>query len=321
MKQQIGIDIGSYAFNAAAKTVTFSGVSLVQEQILVVINTTEGTILYDLSVAAKGGILSGNVLTLTCETAGMQNTDRLAIFVDLPGVVQPVSASALPLPTGASTEATLAALKGVADTINTAAAAIKTAVESLNTKTTAVNTGAVAGTVGVNNFPAAQPVTDNGGSLTVDGPLTDTQMRATPVPISASALPLPSGAATEASLASMLSEAQSIDNKLPSLDGGRLPVILPAGGSGLTDSELRASPVETAVAGMLERLALKALAKLTFSANGLRMETVASTSLSVSPTSSSRFSILNGAMSELGTSVVPSQQNFQSGFRRNLTVT
>lgn len=69
----------------------------------------------------------------------------------------------------------------------------------------------VTGSVDVNNFPATQtvtgtvtanagtgpfPVSDNGGSLTVDGtvavsgsvavtgPLTDTQLRATPVPIS-----------------------------------------------------------------------------------------------------------------------------------------
>jgi len=34
-------------------------------------------------------------------------------------------------------------------------------------------------TVGVNNFPAVQPVNDNGGSLTVDGPfLTDAELRA-----------------------------------------------------------------------------------------------------------------------------------------------
>lgn len=38
--------------------------------------------------------------------------------------------------------------------------------------------------VAVTNFPAVQPVSDNGGSLTVDGPLTDTELRATAVPVS-----------------------------------------------------------------------------------------------------------------------------------------
>jgi hypothetical protein len=57
-----------------------------------------------------------------------------------------------------------------------------------------------------------------------------------PMPVQASALPLPTGASTEATLAAM-------NAKLPALSGGRLPVELPAGGGGLTNSELRATPV------------------------------------------------------------------------------
>lgn len=41
----------------------------------------------------------------------------------------------------------------------------------------------VSGTVAVNNFPATQPVSI-ASSVAVTGPLTDTQLRATPVPIS-----------------------------------------------------------------------------------------------------------------------------------------
>lgn len=44
------------------------------------------------------------------------------------------------------------------------------------------------------------------------------------------------GAATEITLG-------AVNDKLPALSGGRLPVELPAGGSGLTDAELRANPV------------------------------------------------------------------------------
>ena len=71
----------------------------------------------------------------------------------------------------------------------------------------------------------AIPVTDGGGSLTIDGtvtantglsqPLTDAQLRASAVPVSAAALPLPSGAATSAN--------QQTD--------------------ALTDTQLRATPV------------------------------------------------------------------------------
>jgi hypothetical protein len=54
----------------------------------------------------------------------------------------------------------------------------------------ALNTD-VSGSVSVSNFPATQAVT---------GPLTDTQLRASAVPVSAASLPLPTGAATEASV-------------------------------------------------------------------------------------------------------------------------
>ncbi len=90
----------------------------------------------------------------------------------------PISAAALPLPSGASTEATLATLNG---------------------KVTACNTGAVVLAAGA----AAIGSVSVTGSVTVTGPLTDTQLRATAVPISAAALPLPSGASTEATLSSL----------------------------------------------------------------------------------------------------------------------
>jgi hypothetical protein len=55
----------------------------------------------------------------------------------------------------------------------------------------------VAGVVSVSNFPASQPVT---------GPLTDAELRAAAVPVSVASLPLPSGAATEATLETLATE-------------------------------------------------------------------------------------------------------------------
>jgi hypothetical protein len=52
--------------------------------------------------------------------------------------------------------------------------------------------------VTVGNFPATQPVS---------GPLTDAQLRATAVPVSAASLPLPTGAATETTLAAVLTQS------------------------------------------------------------------------------------------------------------------
>lgn len=92
------------------------------------------------------------------------------------------------------------------------------------------------------------PVTLVGGGGGSSGGLTDAELRASPLavsgtfwqatqPVSATALPLPTGAATETTLS-------GINAKLPALSGGRIPVELPAGGGGLTDAELRASALQ-----------------------------------------------------------------------------
>lgn len=61
---------------------------------------------------------------------------------------------------------------------------------------------------------------------------------------------LPTGASTSAKQDTGNTSLGSIDGKLPALSGGRIPVVLPAGGSGLTDAELRADPVDVAVVSM-----------------------------------------------------------------------
>jgi len=111
---------------------------------------------------------------------------------NLPGT-QPVSATALPLPTGAATETTAAALL-------TAAQAIKESAETLVGRT--INTGAVSGTVALDGptLAALEAISADTG---LAQPLTDAQLRASAVPFSAAALPLPTGAATEATLAAV----------------------------------------------------------------------------------------------------------------------
>lgn len=92
--------------------------------------------------------------------------------VDGSGVTQPVSAASLPLPTGAATAAKQPALgtagSASSDVITVQGIASMTA---LKVDGSAV-TQPVSGSVSVSNFPAVQPVSDNGGSLTVDGTVT-----------------------------------------------------------------------------------------------------------------------------------------------------
>lgn len=98
-----------------------------------------------------------------------------------------------------------------------------------NIATSVAGTLNISGTVTVSNLPGTQPVS---GSVGI------TNFPATQ-PISAAALPLPAGAATETTLA-------AVNAKLPDLDSGRVPVVLPPGSSGLTDFELRAQALAVA---------------------------------------------------------------------------
>lgn len=86
----------------------------------------------------------------------------------------PMSAAALPLPTGAATDTGLAAI-----------------ISALGSPVQAGATVPVSGTF----WQATQPV-----SIASWGGLTDAQLRASAVPVSAASLPLPTGAATEATL-------------------------------------------------------------------------------------------------------------------------
>lgn len=109
---------------------------------------------------------------------------------ELRAAAVPVSAASLPLPAGAAT------------------AALQT------------QPGVDIGDVTVNNTGGASAVNiqDGGNSITVDGPLTDAQLRASAVPVSAASLPLPAGAATAANQAILLSQTDGIEGSLVSID-------------------------------------------------------------------------------------------------------
>lgn len=134
---------------------------------------------------------------------------------------QPVSATALPLPTGAATETTAAALL-------TAAQAIKTAAETLAGRT--INTGNVSGTVALDGptLAALEAISADTG---LAQPLTDAQLRASAVPVSAAALPLPTGAATETTLAAVQALITALNTTIgnhnaPFVDGAPGQVVL-----------------------------------------------------------------------------------------------
>jgi hypothetical protein len=89
MKKLLGFDVtGSYAFDASAKTITFSNLSqtITLANILLITNVTANTIIYNFASSTNGAVsFTNNVLTLDHNTTSMSNTDILQIYLDLPG--------------------------------------------------------------------------------------------------------------------------------------------------------------------------------------------------------------------------------------------
>lgn len=124
-----GVD---FTFDASAQTVTFAGFTPVQAQILVISNVTDNIIIYSSSQPATKGVLSGQVLTLTYDTTTMADSDNLQVRYASTDA-QPISAAALPLPTGAATSAKQDTIIGHVD-------GIETALTTLNAKDFATQT-------------------------------------------------------------------------------------------------------------------------------------------------------------------------------------
>ena len=84
MKKLIGVDVGSYTFNAATKTIVISGVELKNESVLLVVHVPSNTILYNFSSPAKGGTFTlPGTLVLDVDTSGYLNADPLQVYVDV----------------------------------------------------------------------------------------------------------------------------------------------------------------------------------------------------------------------------------------------
>ena len=74
----------NYGFTASpiGKVQLLSYPNITLDQILLVTNVTSNVIIYNFADPAKGGYLTGNILTLSASTVSMSNSDRLQIFVD-----------------------------------------------------------------------------------------------------------------------------------------------------------------------------------------------------------------------------------------------
>ena len=174
----------------------------------------DGSIDANVVVSASGGdniAISDGTDTLAINADGSINVTGPLTDTQLRASAVPVSATSLPLPTGAATEA-------------------KQTQPGVDIGDVTINNTSGAGAVNIQD--GGNSITIDGtvsvsGSVAVTGPLTDAQLRASAVPvsltsttitntvaISAASLPLPTGAATATNQATEIASLSSIDTKL-----------------------------------------------------------------------------------------------------------
>lgn len=250
------------------------------------------------SINTRGGDSSGGLTntelratpvpisgTVTATTGGLTDTQLRATAL-------PVSASTLPLPSGAATSA----LQGTGNTslatiaTNTTDAATQTTLALIKAKTdnidVALSTRAVTG-------------------------LTDTQLRATALPVSAASLPLPAGAATSALQGTLNTTASGLltDTQLRATP---VPVsgTITATTGGLTDTQLRATavPVSNSSLPLPTGASTSALqSTLNTTASGLLTDTqLRASAVSVAPAKSATATLSNVSASASSVTVLAS---------------
>jgi len=232
--------IPSYTFTPGASgvgTVNLSGISGFNVKYLVaVINQTRGVVIYSTGdTSTRYTNLAGTTLTLNVDTSTHNSGDVLQVIYEVTSAdpltdtqlratavpvsgtffqaTQPISAASLPLPSGAATETTLAAVES--DTT-----AIAASIASIDGKTATLVSGRV-------------PVDGSG----VTQPVSGTFFQATQ-PVSAAALPLPSGASTETTLVAVEVDTSAIASSASAINGK-----LAALSTRVLDNEASGSPV------------------------------------------------------------------------------
>lgn len=196
--------VRNYALSTSAKTITLSDFATISiERILLVTDVTTSATLYQFN-ATTGASVTGNVLTLPSLPSGTANTDKLQIFYDVT-TGDPVYDAASPLSSGAATVSAQSAG-------NTSLASIDTKTPALAGGKVPVDGSGVTQPVSASALPlpsgaatsAAQgtgntslasidtktPALTAGNRVPVDG-------SGVTQPVSASSLPLPTGAAQD----------------------------------------------------------------------------------------------------------------------------
>jgi hypothetical protein len=81
-KKLLGVDGGDYIFSPSTKTITILNASITLENLLLVVNTTSGTMLYNFADPTLNASIANNTITLTYDTTSMNSSDMLQVFYE-----------------------------------------------------------------------------------------------------------------------------------------------------------------------------------------------------------------------------------------------
>lgn len=177
--------VTNYTFNAATRAITFTdyaGPGITLERIFVVSNVTDGLLIFNFADAGVTGTVATNVLTLAYDTTSMSNTDKLCIIYDDPAVTTQAVSGTVTANAGTNLNTSALATSAKQDTLLTELQLKADLTETQPVSLASVPTHAVTGPL-TDVELRATPVPVS-GTVTASGPLTDTQLRATPVPVS-----------------------------------------------------------------------------------------------------------------------------------------
>jgi hypothetical protein len=257
---------------AGVGTISIPG-NLSLENFGVIVNVTRGSILYSPTEGQAGATLSreGGLTILTLE----QGTTYCDPDDDLQIIAYSTSSSGGG-GGGGGTDGDLSQIEDSTSSIDNKLPALSSGRIPVDVGGAVINiTGnvEVSSEVEVKNTVGSPiPVSDAGGSLTVDGPLTNTELRAAAVPVSASSLPLPSGAATEAKQNTLIGHVDGIEGILTTITESGLPTI-----TGLSIPEhdnIQLSYTGENLTGVTYRVGATTVATLTLSYTGSRLDSV-----------------------------------------------
>lgn len=185
--------ITTYTFDASAKTITFGSAPEI-EGFSVITNVVDNVIIYQFNDVLLGGTVTGNVLTLTYNTASMSDTDELMILYEDGVNTVPVDTGL----TGLATETTLSSIDGNVNSIAGGIGALATtdSVQALGTimtdnsqVTQIVDALGSAVSVTGNKLDVNASIDTTGLALAANqqtDALTNAELRATAVPVAES---------------------------------------------------------------------------------------------------------------------------------------